>query len=55
MLVAADIGNTNIVLAIFGLLIPGINLFTLIGLPILGVLESFFDLKKLGADYEDHS
>ena len=44
-----------IVLAIFGLLIPGINLFTLIGLPILGVLESFFDLKKLGADYEDHS
>ena len=43
------------VIIIFGLLIPGINLFTLIGLPILGVLESFFDLKKLGADYEDHS
>lgn len=44
-----------IVLAIFGLVIPGINFIILIGLPIIGVLESFFDLKKLGADYEDHS
>ena len=39
-----------------GTIIPGINFIVLIGLPLLGVLESFFDLKKLGGiDYEDHS
>ena len=48
---------TLLILILFiGTLIPGINLIVLIGLPLLGVLESFFDLKKLGGiDYEDHS
>ena len=44
-----------IVLAVFGLLVPGINLIILIGLPIIGALESFSDLKKMEADYEDYS
>ena len=45
-----------IVIVLIGTLIPGINLIVLIGLPLIGVLESFFDLKKLGGiGYEDHS
>ena len=45
-----------ILVLLFGTLIPGINLIVLIGLPLAGVLESFFDLKKLGGiGYEDHS
>ena len=45
-----------IVILILGTLIPGINFIILIGLPLLGVLESFFNLKKTGGiDHEDHS
>ena len=45
-----------ILVLLFGTIIPGINFIVLIGLPLVGVLESFFDLKKLGGkDYEDHS
>ena len=44
-----------IVLLLFGTVIPGINLIVLFGLPLLGVLGNFFDLKKLGAENEDHS
>ena len=45
-----------IIVILLGTLIPGINFIVLIGLPLVGVLESFFDLKKLGGiDYEDHS
>ena len=44
-----------IILAAIGLLIPGINLIVLIGVPALGVLETFFDLKKIGEYHEDHS
>lgn len=36
-------------------LIPGINFIILLGLPILGLLESFFDLKKIGVKNEDYS
>ena len=44
-----------IILVAIGLLIPGINLIVLIGVPALGVLETFFDLKKIGEYHEDHS
>ena len=45
-----------IIVLLLGTLVPGINFIVLIGLPLIGVLESFFDLKKLGGiDYEDHS
>lgn len=45
-----------IILLVVGILIPGINIIVLIGLPLIGILESFFDLKKLGGiDYENHS
>ncbi|MBO8435560.1 MAG: hypothetical protein IAA97_01080 [Spirochaetes bacterium] len=40
---------------VLGTLVPGINFVVLIGLPLLGVLESFFDLKKRGGENEDHS
>ena len=44
-----------IVLAVMAIALPGINFIVILGLPLLGVLESFFDLKKIGALYEDHS
>ena len=44
-----------IVLVIMSLLIPGINFIILLGVPLLGVLENFFDLKKIGVQDEDHS
>ena len=44
-----------IVIAAVSLLVPGINFIVLLGVPLLGVLETFFDLKKLGVGYEDHS
>ena len=44
------------IILVIGILVPGINLIVIIGLPLIGALESFFDLKKLGGmDYEDHS
>ena len=43
------------VLFIASIALPGINLIIILGLPLLGVLESFFDLKKIGAEYENHS
>lgn len=33
-------------LLFIGLFIPGLNIIVLLGLPILGILENFFDLKK---------
>lgn len=45
-----------IIVIVLTVLLPGINFIILIGLPLIGVLESFFDLKKLGGiDYENHS
>ena len=44
-----------IILIAIGFLVPGINLIVLIGVPALGVLETFFDLKKIGEYHEDHS
>ncbi len=44
-----------IVLFIVALVVPGINFIVIFGLPLLGLLESFFDLKKLGVKNEDHS
>lgn len=44
-----------IVLFIIALVVPGINFIIVFGLPILGLLESFFDLKKLGVKNEDYS
>lgn len=45
-----------IVLFIFATVIPGLNFIILLGLPILGLLESFFDMKKIGErKNEDHS
>ncbi len=44
-----------IILVFLLFMLPGINLIILIGLPILGVLETFFYMKKRGVDYEDHS
>ena len=35
-----------IILLITGLFIPGLNFVVLIGLPLVGILENFFDLKK---------
>ncbi len=34
------------ILVLVGLLIPGVNLIVLIGVPVLGILENFFNLKK---------
>ena len=44
-----------IVLLLLGTVVPGINFIVLFGLPLLGVLGNFFDLKKLGVENEDHS
>lgn len=44
-----------IILFIVALVVPGINFIVIFGLPLLGLLESFFDLKKLGVKNEDHS
>ena len=44
-----------VVIIAIGLLVPGINFIVLIGVPALGVLETFFVLKKIGEYYEDHS
>ena len=45
-----------IVVLMVAILVPGINLIVLLGFPLVGILESFFDLKKLGGNgYEDHS
>ncbi len=45
-----------IILFITSTVIPGINFIVLLGLPILGLLESFFDLKKIGEKKnEDYS
>ena len=44
-----------IVLLLLGTVVPGINFIVLFGLPLLGVLGNFFDLKKLGVGNEDHS
>ena len=44
-----------ILLMVIGLFVPGINLIILIGLPLLGVFETFFDLKRIGAGNEDYS
>ena len=45
-----------IIVIVLTVLLPGINFIILIGLPLIGVLESFFDLKKLGGiDYENYS
>ena len=44
-----------ILLIVIGLFVPGINLIVLIGLPLLGVFETFFDLKRIGAGNEDYS
>ena len=35
-----------VLLVVTGLFIPGLNLFVLIVVPVLGILENFFDLKK---------
>lgn len=44
-----------IVLGITTMLIPGFNFIIIFGLPVLGILESFFDLKKIGVKNEDYS
>lgn len=45
-----------IVFFIASTVIPGINFIILLGLPLLGLLESFFDMKKIGEKKnEDHS
>ena len=44
-----------IIVLFAGTLIPGINFIVVLGLPLIGVLETFFDLKKLGVENEDHS
>ena len=44
-----------VIMLVLGLLVPGINFLILIGVPLLGVLENFFDLKKIGVENEDHS
>lgn len=45
-----------IILFIFATVIPGLNIVILLGLPIIGLLESFFDMKKIGERKdEDHS
>ena len=45
-----------IVLFIVSTVIPGLNFIVLLGLPLLGLLESFFDLKKIGEKKnEDYS
>lgn len=35
-----------VILALTGLLIPGLNIIVLTGVPFIGILENFFDLKK---------
>ena len=44
-----------IVLFIFSTVVPGVNFIILLVLPLLGLLESFFDLKKIGEKDEDYS
>ncbi len=45
-----------LVLFIISSVVPGINFIVLFGLPLLGLLESFFDLKKIGErKNEDYS
>lgn len=45
-----------IVLFIISTGIPGLNFIVLLGLPLLGLLESFFDMKKIGEKkHEDYS
>ena len=44
-----------VIIIVLGSMVPGINLIILIGLPLIGAFETFFDLKKLGAGNEDHS
>ena len=44
-----------LILAIIVMAIPGINFIIIFGLPIIGILESFFDLKKIGVKNEDYS
>ena len=38
------------VLVLIFFIFPGINIFLVLGLPLIGVLECFFDLKKKGVD-----
>ena len=44
----ADFGSVRlfVILALAGLLVPGLNIIVLLGLPVIGILENFFDLKK---------
>lgn len=44
-----------LVLAILAIAIPGLNIIVIFSLPILGILESFFNLKKIGVKNEDYS
>ena len=44
-----------VVLFVAAIALPGINFIIVLGLPLLGILEAFFDLKKIGVEYEDHS
>ena len=44
-----------LVLVIIAMLIPGLNILIIFGLPLMGVLESFFDMKKIGVTNEDYS
>lgn len=43
------------VLVIIAMIIPGLNIFIIFGLPLLGILECFFDMKKIGVKNEDYS
>ncbi len=38
------------ILLIVGLFVPGLNIIVLFGIPVLGILENFFDLKKRKKD-----
>lgn len=44
-----------IIVFLVAMIIPGLNFIILLGLPILGLLENFFNLKKIGAKNENHS
>ena len=44
-----------LILAILAIAIPGLNIIVIFSLPLLGILESFFDLKKIGVKNEDYS
>ena len=43
-----DFGSVKlfVILSLTGLVIPGLNIIVLLGLPMIGILENFFDLKK---------